>query len=155
MRQYLRCETARFGGFLSFDVLVPNALVTMPIPSMLLQPLVENAVKHGMATKASSLRVAVSAARAGERLVLEVRNTGALTPNPPRARASGDNVEPNAGLGAGLSIVRERVANRYPATGSFKLLAEDGWVVARIAYDPTEGVPETSGDAAELSVAAG
>ena len=152
--QYLRCEATRFGDFLSFDVQVPYTLRGAPIPSMLLQPLIENAVKHGMVPGASRLRIEVSAIEAGGRLVLEVKNTGELTPPLPRQAASRKEAEPKPGLGTGLRIVQERLANRYPATASFDLFAADGWVVAQIAYDPTEGVDDPRFDATELSVAA-
>lgn len=152
--QYLRCEATRFGDFVSFEVHVPDRLLGAPVPSMLLQPLVENAIKHGMAKEMSSLCVELSAATVGQRLVLEVRNTGVLRVQPRRDDAPDGDLKARAGLGTGLRIVRERLANRYPTTGSFELCAQDGWVVARITYDPSEGDEDLSGDAVQLPAAA-
>lgn len=129
--QYLRCEATRFGDYLSVAVEVSGDLLDKPIPSMLLQPLVENAVKHGMAAERSHLCVTLTAAMVGPRLRIEVRNTGTLAGSTDELR----------GLGAGLRIVRERIATSYPGTGAFELVEEDGWVVARVTYEPAERPP--------------
>ncbi len=76
LAKYLLIEQTRFADRLTvhFDV-QPDALDTR-VPSMLLQPLVENAIKHGVAKKAGPGRIDISARRDGDKLLLEVRDDG-------------------------------------------------------------------------------
>jgi two-component system, LytTR family, sensor kinase len=76
LSKYLQIEQTRFADRLTvrFDV-QPEALDTR-IPSMLLQPLVENAIKHGVAKKTGPGHIDISARRDGDKLVLEVRDDG-------------------------------------------------------------------------------
>ncbi|MEM9190753.1 MAG: histidine kinase [Myxococcota bacterium] len=132
VESYLRCEATRFASRLQVQVSVPRGLDGHPVPSMLLQPLVENAIKHGMVGR-MPLRIEVAGELRDGLLELEVRNTGALIP---RSRSGS---ETGAG-GTGLRLVRERLAARYPRSGRFALLEEAGWVCARVHYNPDECV---------------
>lgn len=76
--KYLAIEKVRFEERLEVVIEVPDALHSVPVPPMVLQPLVENAVKHGRRTDV--LTVAVRARLEGSELVLSVRNPGALVP---------------------------------------------------------------------------
>ena len=99
---------------------LPDALAAQRVPTLLLQPLVENAVKHGLEPHVQGGRVDVSAANEDGQLVLRVRDTGAGL-----ARAA-----PQAGSGFGLVQVRERLAALYGPAASLELApapdAEDG-----------------------------
>lgn len=132
LRQYLRCEQERFPGTLSTHVEVPPELHHEPMPAMLLQPLVENAIKHGM-IGLEPMRIDVTAKRRERALAIEVRNSGSL-----RAAFDSEPEDRAPGTGSGLRIVRERLRARYPRTGSFELIEESGWVVARLVLDPRE-----------------
>ncbi|MEN0062063.1 MAG: histidine kinase [Myxococcota bacterium] len=118
--QYLRCEQVRFGDDLSVAMTVPWTLRSERIPTLLLQPLVENAVKHGMRSH-QRVQVVVEASRERDRLVLIVRNTGRLGPD-------------RGSTGAGLGLVRRRLSTRYGAAASLAITQEKGWVIARLAY---------------------
>jgi two-component system LytT family sensor kinase len=76
LERYLQIEQTRFADRLvvRFDI-QPDARDTR-VPSMLLQPLVENAIKHGVARKAGVGRIDISARREGDKLRLEVRDNG-------------------------------------------------------------------------------
>ncbi|MEM1415488.1 MAG: histidine kinase [Myxococcota bacterium] len=115
--QYLRCERVRFGDDLRAHVDVPPELHALPLPSMLLQPLVENAVKHGM-PGAGPVEVVVRGRREPGGVRLEVRNTGQL------GKASAE--------GAGLRLVRERLRARFGPLSALSLQRDEGWVVARL-----------------------
>ncbi|MEM1418703.1 MAG: histidine kinase [Myxococcota bacterium] len=125
LRQYLRCEQHRLGDALTVRFDVPDALRGEPMPSMLLQPLVENALKHGGRADGTN-EVVIAGHRAGEELVLEVRNAGRL--------AEPTGAEPTEHPGAGLRLVRDRLAVRYGESARFALAAEGGAVVARVAF---------------------
>ena len=135
--QYLRCEEIRFGDGLRVRIDVSDDLRSLSIPSMLLQPLVENAIKHGLGGS-EQLDVEISGRAVRDRVVLEVRNTGKLA-----ATAAQNAVDSEVGpksptRGAGLQLVRERLAARYPESAHFELVQEQGWVTARVRYAPGE-----------------
>ncbi|MEM1414296.1 MAG: histidine kinase [Myxococcota bacterium] len=124
--RYIRCESVRFEERLQVDVRVPVELRAQPIPPMLLQPLVENAMKHG-SWREDRLRVELSGRAPEGRVELELRNTGSMG-----ARGGG---RPK---GAGLRLVRQRLHATFPASARFEVAEDGGWVVARLSYDPME-----------------
>jgi hypothetical protein len=101
LRDYLELMAVRMGPRLQYTLELPEALASQPVPPLLLQPLVENCIRHGLEPSLQGGEVRVSARRQGQQLVLEVSDTGvgsAPTPTP----------------GFGLSQVRERLATAYP-----------------------------------------
>jgi sensor histidine kinase YesM len=107
---YLELEKARFRDRLATRVDVDTALMDALVPRFLLQPLVENAVRHGVEPSERPGRVEVSASRTGSALVLQVRDTGAG----PDATSSGRG-------GIGLGNTRERLRHLYGATATLEL----------------------------------
>jgi LytS/YehU family sensor histidine kinase len=100
VRQYLDIEQARFGERLMVDVTVDGDAWNGRVPVMLLQPLVENAIKHAIATRESGGRIVVGATRNGGTLELFVEDDG-----PGIASTNGD--------GVGLANVRQRLHHLY------------------------------------------
>ncbi len=102
IESYLAIEQVRFADRLRVDLRVdPEALLGL-VPCFLLQPLVENAIRHGIAHCTSDGLVEASAQRTGEHLHLYVRNNG------PGANTQGKN-----GHGIGLKNTRERLSHFY------------------------------------------
>lgn len=75
-RVYLAIEQNRFGEQLEVEIDIPNHLKDKLIPTMLLQPLIENAIRYGMRTSPSPLRVNISAVAVPDGLTIKVRNSG-------------------------------------------------------------------------------
>lgn len=99
LRDYLEIERIRFGDRLRIEETVEPGLETCSVPSLLLQPLVENAVRHAVATRAEGGRIRLAARREGHRLVLEVMDDGpGIDPD-----------APPSGTGFGLHSIRERL----------------------------------------------
>jgi two-component system, LytTR family, sensor kinase len=73
---YLAIESARFEGRIQVSVNVDDDLIDRHVPSFLFQPLVENAIRHGVAPRLSGGRIEVSATIEGARLMLRVRDNG-------------------------------------------------------------------------------
>lgn len=100
---YLAIEQLRFGSRLQVTYeLDPDALNT-PVPNFILQPLVENAVKHGVASTRSDALISVAASRSGDQLRLSVTN---MQEPGPRAEPHETSERP----GIGLANVRQRLA---------------------------------------------
>lgn len=115
---YLAIESVRFGDRLSFDFDVAPGLSEAPVPNFILQPLVENAIKHGVAATKGLATLTVSAAVDGDALVLVVLNT----------REAGSPADDRAGTGIGLANVRQRLAIRYAGRASLATgPVADGW----------------------------
>jgi sensor histidine kinase YesM len=112
---YLELEKARFRDRLATRVDVDAALMDALVPLFLLQPLVENAVRHGIEPSERPGRVEVAASRSGTALVLHVRDTG---PGPDAA-ASGQG-------GIGLGNTRERLHHLYGTSAALELGAGGG-----------------------------
>ncbi|MEM7135154.1 MAG: histidine kinase [Myxococcota bacterium] len=143
LAQYLRCESVRFRERLEVRVDVPDHVRQHAIPSMLLQPLVENAIKHGIKGTRALTLVIVGRFTTDRTVVIEVRNTGRLAgPTAPlRTPSARPEEDDPPGTGSGLRIVRERLAATYPESGKLDLFEDDGWVVARVNYEPEEADP--------------
>ena len=77
---YLSIESARFEDRMSVSVDVDDDLVDVLVPSFLLQPLVENAIRHGLAPRLTGGRIDVSAKRANGSLILSARDDGVGLP---------------------------------------------------------------------------
>jgi LytS/YehU family sensor histidine kinase len=109
LERYLQIQEARFAGRLKMELDVPSELRKAQIPSLMLQPLVENAIKHGIAKQAQGGAVRVAASRADGMLRLSVYNDGPLLDR--------DGQAINDGIG--LSNLRTRLRLLYD--GHFEL----------------------------------
>ncbi|RFP09699.1 sensor histidine kinase [Duganella sp. BJB475] len=96
---YLAIEKARLGERLRLTMKVGPDLLGSVVPYLILQPLVENAIRHGIAPLASPGLLEILVGRDGERLFIDVRNDGQR--------------RPHVGSGIGLSNVRERLRRLY------------------------------------------
>jgi hypothetical protein len=111
---YLTLMGVRMGPRLQVQLDLPDALRALPVPPLLLQPLVENAIKHGLEPHVQGGRVTVSARADGAYLVLDVRDTGAGLGRDPAA---------TAGTQFGLSQVRQRLSTLYGQAATLTLQA--------------------------------
>jgi len=103
---YLNIERVRFGSRLAVETDCPDDLLDAMVPSFILQPLVENAIKHAVRPSSTTVTLFIAAAQERDALVLTVADDGReRAPAPP-------------GLGVGLANVRERLELIYGARGS-------------------------------------
>ncbi len=93
LQRYLEIESIRFQDRLKVEFdLAPNCLRAL-IPSLMLQPLIENAMKHGISKDLTASLLKISAARDGTRLILTVYNDGPLLPKDEAALSRGIGVQ--------------------------------------------------------------
>jgi two-component system, LytTR family, sensor kinase len=105
MEQYLAIEQTRLGDRLRIDTQIAEETLDAVVPSMLLQPLVENAVRHGVSTLIEGGTIAIGSWRRGDRLFMTVKNSG------PRSNGHGEqNATPR---GIGLANTSERLKTLY------------------------------------------
>ncbi len=112
-QRYLAVEKARFRDRLTVEIDVPDRLRSVSLPSMTIQPLVENAVKHGVGETQDECTVTVAADADGDALVLRVTDTG----------PGFDTTDLDAVVeeGTGLANVRERLQIFYDADAGITL----------------------------------
>ena len=115
LQTYLEIEAIRFGDRLTIEFAAAQDLLELPVPNFILQPLVENAVKHAVAPTSRPVVLRVAARREGGDLILSVSDNG---PPPSAGRASN-------GTGVGLANVRRRLEVIYGASGRLETLAHD------------------------------
>jgi LytS/YehU family sensor histidine kinase len=101
VRSFLAIEKVRFGARIAVEEDVEEAVLACTVPPLLLHPLVENAVTHGIATLLDGGTVRIVARGGAERVVIEVEN--------PRDR----DATAKRGAGVGLANVRQRLAQHY------------------------------------------
>ena len=124
-QSYLQLLQSRMEDRLAFTITADDAARRQPLPPLLLQPLVENAVVHGLEPSIPGGTVRVSAQVQGSQLVLEVQDDGCGLAAPAR-RSS----RPGAGLA--LANIRQRLRARYGSAASLELSAANPGTLARI-----------------------
>ena len=115
---YLAIEKARLGERLAISWNVGPDLLSARVPHLLLQPLVENAIRHGIALRDAPGRLEIRISREGQRLHLHLRNDGV----PPPVGGAG---EAHRSSMLGLRNVRERLARLHPGDHVFQADAHD------------------------------
>ncbi|CAH0354085.1 sensor histidine kinase [Aquabacterium sp. CECT 9606] len=113
---YLALMQIRMGPWLQIALDLPDDLASLPVPPMLLQPLVENAIQHGLEPSRQGGQLTVRAQHDGEHLILSVDDTGRGLQAAQLVRRSTD--------GFGLSCVRDRLQSLYGGTASLSLTAK-------------------------------
>ena len=116
LRYYLEIEQVRFGDRLSVSFDVQDGVRDAEVPHLILQPLVENAVKHGTTSLGGTGEIVVSASAADGELRMSVQNT--IPAEPPRDKP--------ASTGTGMANVRRRLEEIYGPRQSFELVTDAG-----------------------------
>jgi LytS/YehU family sensor histidine kinase len=133
LRKYLAIEQTRFEDKLVVAIDVERMAEDSIVPGLLVHPLLENAIKHGMRTSPMPLQVRLRACLEDGRLVIEVANTGELAePDPTQQSQPAD-------MGIGLQNVRDRLAHSYPDRHEFEVFQDGDWVRAIISIDQHSG----------------
>ena len=105
LERYLSIQRVRFGERLEIKMEIEPAALTTMVPPMLLQPLVENAIRHGIERRVSGGTIAVSATAVGDQLQIHVLDNGVGVPR---------NWRMENATGLGLRVTRERLEALYP-----------------------------------------
>jgi LytS/YehU family sensor histidine kinase len=129
VERYLAIEQTRFGDRLRVDMAISKETLDAVVPTMLLQPLVENAVRHGVAPVIEGGAIAIESAIRDNRLLMKIRNSV--------PRSNGDPAQSgNLSKGIGLTNTAERLKTLYGSDQSLSLLARDAG-----GYEVTIDIP--------------
>ncbi|UCC74712.1 MAG: histidine kinase [Gemmatimonadota bacterium] len=139
IRRYLEIEQIRFGDRLNVEMRIEPGSQEAQVPYLILQPLVENAIQHGIAPRASAGTLRIAAWRDGDRLHLSVWDDGPGLP---------ETLESATGDGLGLSTTKERLEQLYGDDHGFVVEnAKDGGVAAVLDLPFQLAVEELGGSA--------
>ncbi len=142
LRDYLELMAVRMGPRLQYQLDLPPYLAATPVPPLLLQSLVENAIVHGLEPQVAGGSVHVSAQLDGGVLILQVADTGVGHAN---------ELSPE---GFGITQVRERIATRYGTLGTINFVATQAvntWTTGQ--FDAKNTVLDASAASGAASVA--
>lgn len=131
LRHYLDLIKIRMADRLQYELTVDPSLESVPMAPMLLQPLVENAIKHGLEPKVDGGTVKVTAAREGDEMLLSVSDTG----------FGFSDTADSKGTGVGLANLRERLTVLYDGRATLEVIDANPGTLIRIA------VPLRAGEA--------
>lgn len=130
-RNYLDVEKTRYEDKLTLNFELSPAAVEFKVPSLLLHPLVENAIKYGMQTSPLPLVIEIKARTEGKTLRLEVSNTGRWVKPQQNGQHQPDNgAIGGGGAGIGLQNVRQRLLQAFPQQHTFEVFERNGRVHA-------------------------
>jgi two-component system, LytTR family, sensor kinase len=129
LRRYLDIQLVRFGERLQVSVDVPPELLRAQVPNLLLQPLVENAIKHGISRRAAGGSIRVAALRQDGKLRLSVYNDGPDNPTDGNATQTG----------VGLSNLRTRLQILHGSDSALQMSHTDTGAVQVVVSLPLDG----------------
>jgi LytS/YehU family sensor histidine kinase len=133
LKLYLEIEKTRFADRLTLDFQIDEHAKSAGVPSLLLQPLIENSMKHAIAQSESGGTISLKAYVEENKLVLELCDTGS------GAKIQQSKIKSSSGRGIGLRNTDERLATLYPDNYDFilKILSSGGLKsIIKIPYEP-------------------
>ena len=149
LKLYLDIEKMRFEDRLRTEFRIDDDAASACLPSMLLQPLVENAIKYAVSPQESGAEISVSAQRKGDRLRITVADTGPGLPygvDPDGVIGvahQGTTVDTRQSTGVGLANIRERLAQAYGESQRFEIRSRphEGFaVIIELPFETPEAV---------------
>jgi LytS/YehU family sensor histidine kinase len=137
-RRYLEIERIRFQDRLTVEWEIDPAALVAEVPTLILQPLVENAMRHGVDSNLGISRIQIAARLQSGQVLMEVRDDG-------------KNLEKiswqNDAAGLGLKNTRARLSELYGTDYSFSLMrSENEWTIAQIAIPFFLAKSQTKGE---------
>lgn len=121
VRAYLAIEQVRFEDRMQVRIEVDEAVLDRTVPPLILQPIVENAVRHGISASSTAGEIVVAAMLGNDRLVLTVRDDG-----------PGTDAASTPGSGTGLRNTRERLHQLYGAAAALHIASDESGTEVRI-----------------------
>ena len=131
VRAYLEIEELRLGAKLQAEIEVDPDVLGVEVPVLSIQPLVENAVKHGAAARPGGGFVRLAIHREGDSVVVDVSNSGTFAVKRPLD---------SEGTGMGLENVRRRLALCYGAGATLDVDSRDDLTTVRFRLPVAAGV---------------
>lgn len=143
VRSYLQIQQARYKDILEYSMEIDQSLAKAMLPKLTLQPLVENALYHGIKLKRAKGMIRIAAWREGDHVVLQVADNGVGMTAQRLAQLRGA-MESDQRVGFGLSAVNQRLRLQFGPQYGLEITSREGEgtaVTARIPYTEKEARP--------------
>jgi two-component system, LytTR family, sensor kinase len=127
LKHYLDIEKVRFGENLVVEYDIPQQIEDYPVPALLIHPLVENAIKHGMQSSPKPLLIRIKGESNNGKLILSVFNTGKWIDASQKIETDGTNT--------GLQNVKQRLEHFYLGKNSFEIIKGTDSVEVRLGLE--------------------
>ncbi len=121
VQRYLTIEKIRYEEKLEYSIQCSEEAGSYPVLSFLIQPLIENSIKHGIKTSPIPLKISIIGAVVNNTLQIEITNTGRWIQN--------------SNEGTGIPNLKERLENAYENRHTFKMFENDGKVTVQLAIE--------------------
>jgi len=131
VNHYMIIQQSRFEGSLFFELHIQEEILPVQVPKLIIQPLVENAIRYSMDGSDEICRIQVDGWLAEDQILLTVKNTGSVFADDFQEKLETNQVQPN-GFGIGLLNIKQRLNLMYGEESCLKLYNENGWAVACI-----------------------
>jgi len=138
VRRYLEIESVRFQDRLVVKMNINQETLAAQVPNLILQPIVENAIKHGISRQTDAGSLIISSERHGDRLQIRVEDSG------PGLQPSNENGKGGKTIGIGLANTRARLAHLYQENHRFEIknAVPQGLIVTlEIPFETIKGLP--------------
>jgi anti-sigma regulatory factor (Ser/Thr protein kinase) len=142
VKKYLELEKIRFDKRLNYEVKVEEAVLNQQIPLIMVQTLVENAIKHSIRHNPKSGYIHVRACQEGDFLKIEVSNSGQFSPNSKNSYQTISSQEKDKKGGIGLENTRRRLTMHYGNKASFSIGNSDENEVKATLMFPLKKTPQ-------------
>jgi ABC-type multidrug transport system fused ATPase/permease subunit len=136
VRHYLSIEKKRFEEKIQVEYEIESSAENCMVPSFLIHPVIENAVKFGMQSTSLPLKIVIKAAAADSMLRIEIANSGNIM------KRSSENGTTMGGTGAGLENVKARIENAFPGNNKFEIFEKDGFVHVILEFQSPRVEPD-------------
>jgi LytS/YehU family sensor histidine kinase len=121
VQRYLTIEKIRYEEKLEYSIKCSEEAGNYQVLSFLIQPLIENAIKHGIKTSAIPLQIGINGTVTNNSLMIEISNTGKWLQN--------------KNEGTGIANLKERLENAYENRHAFKMFEKDGKVTVQLSIE--------------------
>lgn len=128
MKHYFSIEKKRFEEKLDVKFNIDQDVMNYQVPSFILHPIIENAVKYGMQTSTMPLRISLKAKKKDTKLILEIKNTGHWIDRTTTNKIGG-------GTGTGLRNVKDRLENAYGKGKLVDILKDENSTCVRVTIN--------------------
>ena len=128
---YLTIQETRYEDQLVYTMEVDEALNEVPVPKLLIQPLVENAIQHALEEMVDTCRILIRVYHDSRYLYIQVENSGSSFPDHLLEKLSDKTIKPE-GFGIGLTNINQRIQLTYGKEYGLEFFNRDGFAVARI-----------------------
>jgi LytS/YehU family sensor histidine kinase len=131
LKKYLLLESERFRDRLNIEWAVDESLLTYQVPGLILQPIVENAFKHGISKNLGESLLKISIRKEDQSLIMEVFNTGSFLPI---------NWDINKNKGLGLANTINRLIKLYKKDYKIQISERDRGVAVLVRIPAIKGI---------------